>query len=89
MATAPRRRILRRIYNDRWCEQKVSFNSAALEFIVLGFEAELACAGRHHGLSQRCLARVLALAQEGWMFEATANNLCVLVALRKGKGGIE
>lgn len=50
---------------------------------------ELACAGRDYDLAQRCLPRALALANEAWMFETTANNLRLLEALREGESGVE
>jgi tetratricopeptide (TPR) repeat protein len=50
---------------------------------------ELACAGRDYGLAQRCLARALSLAKEGWMFKTTADNLRLLLALREEEEGIE
>ncbi|MGD8588823.1 MAG: TRAFs-binding domain-containing protein [Chromatiales bacterium] len=50
---------------------------------------ELACVGRDYGLAQRCLARALSLAKEGWMFKTTADNLRLLLTLREGEEGME
>jgi tetratricopeptide (TPR) repeat protein len=61
----------------------------ASDYWTVATVLELASVSRDYGLASRCAANALALADEPWMYETTAQNLRLIVDLRKDESEIE